>query len=88
MKYSIDQFMFVPQQPLKPKDVPHKSIAVWPDTISVGNVEGKNESSDTHDSKEAAEAVCRMLQREGFGGERKVFPLSTRVEPVEEKESK
>jgi len=59
-----------------------RSVAVWPDTIRVGNVEGKNESSDEHDSPEAAYAVCRMLERDGFGGEGKVFPLSTRVEPV------
>jgi len=60
-----------------------RSIAVWPDTISVGNVEGRNESSDDHDSPEAAYAVCRMLERDGFGGEGKVFPVSTRVEPIE-----
>ena len=62
---------------------PHLSIAVWPDDLYVGsNVEGKNETSDELHSKEAAEAVCRMLKRDGYGGERKVFPLSTRVEPV------
>lgn len=60
-----------------------RSIAVWPDTISVGNVEGKNESSDEHESPEAAFAVCKMLQRDGFGGEGKVFPLSTRVESID-----
>lgn len=60
-----------------------RSIAVWPDTISVGNVAGKNESIDEHDSSEAAHAVCRMLKRDGFGGEGKVFPISTRVELVE-----
>lgn len=69
---------------LFPKDIPipHKSIAVWPDTIKVGNVEGKNESVDTHDSKEAAEAVCSMLKKYGFGGEGKVFPVSVRVEEI------
>ncbi len=60
-----------------------KSIAVWPDTIRVGNVIGKNESSDTHRSKEEAEGVCVMLERHGFGGDGKVFPLSTRVEEEE-----
>jgi len=66
---------------LKPQRA--RSIAVWPDTISVGNVVGKNESSDEHNSPEAAYAVCRMLERDGFGGERKVFPLSTRVELID-----
>lgn len=59
-----------------------RSVAVWPDTIKVGNVEGKNESSDTHDTEGQAEGVCTLLQRYGFGGMREVFPLSTRVEPV------
>ncbi len=60
-----------------------RSVAVWPNTIKVGNVIGKNESTDTHDTEEQAEAVCRMLLRDGFGGEMEVFPLSTRVEVVE-----
>ena len=58
-----------------------RSVAVWPDTISLGNI--ANESSDEHDSLEAAYGVCRLLEKEGFGGEGKVFPLSTRVEPIE-----
>jgi hypothetical protein len=66
----------------EPKPKAWRSIAVWPDTISVGNVVGRNESDDTHDSEEAAEAVCLLLERHGFGGNREVFPVSTRVEPV------
>ena len=61
-------------------------VAVWPDAIRVGNVVGKNESDDTHDSKEQAEAVCKLLEKEGFGGDGNVFPISTRVEPVFESE--
>ena len=64
------------------KPVPSRSIAVWPDTIIVGNIQGKNESSDTHDSADAAQAVCSILERFGFGGEGKVFPTSTRVETI------
>lgn len=71
---------YVAKAPEKP--VPHRSIAVWPDSISVGNIAGKNESHDDHASKDAALAVCSGLEREGFGGERKVFPISTRVEPI------
>lgn len=61
-----------------------KSIVVWPDTIRVGNVVGKNESEDTHPTESAANAVCTLLEKFGFAGEGKVFPLSTRVEPIKE----
>jgi hypothetical protein len=61
-----------------------RSIAVWPDTIRVGNEVGKNESEDVHETREQAEGVCRLLRRDGYGGERMIFPLSTRVEPVDQ----
>lgn len=63
-------------------NIPHKSIITWPLELKVGNVAGKSESVDTHRSKEQAEGVCRLARREGFGGEGKYFPVSTRVEPV------
>ena len=44
------------RKPLKP--VPSRSVAVWPDTISVGNVAGKNKSSDTHDSADCQGLFC------------------------------
>jgi len=58
----------------------YKSIAVWPreSGINLGNT--NNESEDTHSSKEEAEGVCALLEKYGFGGDCKVFPLSTRVE--------
>jgi hypothetical protein len=43
---------------------------------------GKNESEDIHADKAAAMAVCHMLKQYGFGGEGRVFPISTRVERV------
>lgn len=58
----------------------YKSIAVWPKEVSCGNE--RNESDDTHATKEQAEAVCRGLMREGLGGERKIFPVSVRIEVV------
>jgi hypothetical protein len=61
----------------------YKSIAVWPDTIKVGNIVGRNESSAIHNTEEQAKAVCRMLKRDGFGGEGKIFPTKTRVERIE-----
>jgi hypothetical protein len=60
----------------------YRSIAKWPDSVNTGRPE--NESFDTHPTKEDAEAVCRMLQIHGLGGEGKIFPLSTRVEEVEQ----
>lgn len=57
-----------------------KSIAWWPDTVSLMTEE--NTSEDKHHSEEAADAVCRFLRREGLGGERKIFPLRTKVEPI------
>lgn len=37
-------------------------------------------TSDEHDSYEQAKAVCDMLDRDGFGGEGKMFPVKTWVE--------
>ena len=67
---------------ITPPKIPHKSIVTWPPELKVGNVEGKSESTDTHDSEEQAEAVCSLLRKHGFGGLGKHFPISTRVEPV------
>jgi hypothetical protein len=57
-----------------------KSIVLWPDTVSTGKI--PNESEDTHNSFKAAEAVCKMIKRKGLGGEGKIFPISTRIEPI------
>jgi hypothetical protein len=56
-----------------------RSVVVWPSCVSVGNM--LQESDDYHDSAESAEAVLRMIQRDGLGGEGKVFPVSVRIEP-------
>ncbi len=60
----------------------YKSIAVWPASVNVDDPNGKNETDDTHATRLSAECVCKALQRDGLGGERKVFPISTRVEEV------
>jgi hypothetical protein len=60
----------------------YRSIVLWPDSVSTGRT--PNESFDTHANRESAEAVCRGIEREGLGGERKIFPISTRVEPITE----
>lgn len=60
----------------------YKSIAQWRknEVKHLGNT--NNISEDTHDTKEQAEAVCRMLERDGFGGNGQIFPIRTWIEPV------
>ncbi|RLF56019.1 MAG: hypothetical protein DRN27_10035 [Thermoplasmata archaeon] len=57
-----------------------KSIAYWDKGVSTGN--SKNVSVDTHSTEEMAQAVADALLIEGLGGERKIFPIKTRVEKV------
>lgn len=57
------------------------SVARWPaGEVSLGDP--RNESRDTHDTREQAQAICDRLRREGFGGDGKIFPLETRVEEI------
>jgi hypothetical protein len=63
-----------------PEPTGWKSIAWWPETVSLMSEE--NTSTDTHHSEEAARAVCGMLRRNGLGGDGKIFPLKTDVEPI------
>lgn len=63
--------------------VPHTSFAKWPDGFDSGSIRSDNVTTDNHDSKEAADVVCRMLEREGFGGDGQTFPVRTWSEPVE-----
>lgn len=46
---------------------------------------GNDISTDKHHSREAAEAVCGALEREGWGCEGKIFPIKTWVSEVPEK---
>ena len=41
-------------------------------------------TSDEHDTKEQAQAVCDILKREGYGGDRKMFPVETWIEEKNE----
>lgn len=54
------------------------SLADWGD-YDIFNGYQHNITHDKHGTKEQAEGVCRGLQREGFGGERRVFPVKTWV---------
>lgn len=41
-------------------------------------------TTDEHETKEQAEAVCKRLEKEGLGGERCHFPIKTWVERINE----
>ncbi len=49
-----------------------KSCARWKPDLVNGDV-----TTDMHDTREQAEGVCKLLKREGFGGEGKDFPIMT-----------
>jgi len=53
-----------------------KSCAKWP-SLGCDDI-----SEDFHETKEQAEAVCRMLERDGLGGEKCHFPLKTWTESI------
>jgi hypothetical protein len=59
-----------------------KSCAKWPHTLGFLN---SDTTTDEHDIKEQAEAVCMMLERDGLGGEGRIYPESTWVEQVPNK---
>lgn len=68
---------------VKAGEIGWRSRAEWPSHCEIGNpFEGDNTTADRHNTREQAEAVCRMLEREGLGGERIHFPVRTWVEPI------
>ena len=64
-----------------------KSKAMWPTDgdIKLGHIQ--NISEDTHATEEIAKGICRLLKRDGFDGNKKVFPIATWYEPVIEETS-
>lgn len=54
-----------------------KSIAIWPASLGLPD----NKSEDTHATWDKAASVVRLLKRDGYGGEGKIFPLEAYVEP-------
>lgn len=59
------------------------SNAEWPSDV-YRDMFGRSISTDLHDTASAAHAVCEGLRRDGFGGERKAFPIRTWVQDVSE----
>lgn len=55
------------------------SNAMWPCGTLVG---GEQVTTDTHETKQQAQAVASMLERDGFGGDGEVFPVRTWVAQV------
>lgn len=57
------------------------SNAEWPKgTMHCGN----DITTDTHGSMEQAEGVVNLLYRNGFGGDRKIFPIRAWAEQIDE----
>ena len=54
------------------------SFAKWP-AGSIVQKRADDVTTDQHLTESAAKAVCKMLERDGLGGEGKVFPLETWV---------
>lgn len=57
------------------------SNAEWPRQVYRG-IDGSGITTDTHSSEYAAQCVCEALEREGFGGEGKHFPIRTWVSRI------
>lgn len=56
-----------------------KSVVVWPDGTCSTSV-GKDMSYDFHASYNEANSICQALCEDGFGGDRKRFPITTVIE--------
>lgn len=56
------------------------SFAEWPEG-TCRNRFGLPISQDTHESKEEAECVCRLLWSKGYAGQGETFPIRTWTEP-------
>ena len=60
-----------------------QSNALWPPGVCSSKW-ADNISTDKHATEAHAAAVCEMLKREGFGGERRVFPVRVWTSPVQD----
>ena len=54
------------------------SNAQWPEG-PVSQARANDITTDSHNTESAAKAVCNMLERDGLGGEGKIFPIKTWV---------
>lgn len=58
-----------------------KSIAEWPEGTTSDSY-GRCRSEDTHDTRNQALGVCVLLNKWGFGGDGRTFPVKTWIEEV------
>ena len=56
------------------------SHAEWPEGVYCSATFGDNTTTDRHHSKQAAQWVCNELERNGFGGDNKNYPIRTWIE--------
>lgn len=59
------------------------SKAWWPEEVG-GFTTDERVSTDSHHSREAAQAVCDALELEGFGCLGKYFPIKTEIVQIDE----
>jgi len=53
------------------------SNAEWPEGAGVLNSYGERKSQDSHQTERAALSVCKMLEKDGLGGNGVIFPIRT-----------
>lgn len=58
-----------------------ESYATW-DRNKINLHNDLNESTDTHESEEEAVGVVFLLRKFGFGGEGRIFPITSGVRRV------
>jgi len=62
------------------RDMIWQSCAEWPPGTILGQED--QVTKDVNGSKDSAQGVADMLRRDGFGGDKQIFPLRTWVEPA------
>jgi len=59
-----------------------KSRAMWPADADLCPSDYRFITDDNHQTEKMARAVAYMLTKDGFGGDGKIFPLATWIEPI------
>ena len=60
----------------------YRSHARWKEGTVAFSMDGSQITTDDHYSEEEAQGVCRMLERDGYGGDNKLYPVETWVTPI------
>lgn len=59
-----------------------QSNALWPRGVC-HSMYGDNISTEVNQSEKHAKVICDLLEKEGFGGEKRAFPICTWVSDVQ-----